>query len=77
MIGWLASEFLPWLAMIAAALAGAWGYGKSRAAAARKETQHKAREQDHEKANEIRDRIERERADRLRDLDDAGWRDGD
>ena len=35
MIGWLASEFLPWLAMIAAALAGAWGYGKSRAAAPR------------------------------------------
>ena len=32
---------------------------------------------DRERADEIRDSLDRNRAQRVRELDDAGWRDGD
>jgi len=53
-------------------LLGVWKGGKS---AGRKEERLKATEKDHENADRIRDDVRRNRADRLRQFDDAGYRD--
>jgi hypothetical protein len=41
----------------------------------RSDAKRKARLKDHENAEDIRRRLERDRAERLRRYDDAGWRD--
>lgn len=60
---------------IALAIVGAFvAYLRGRATGATKERQD-AMEDDYENAAEIRDRVSRNRADRVRQLDDAGFRD--
>lgn len=41
----------------------------------RRDAQQDARERDHDKASDIRDRVERDLDQRVRDFDDAGYRD--
>lgn len=53
-------------------LLGVWKGGKS---AGRKQERLEATEKDHENADRIRDDVRRNRADRLRQFDDAGYRD--
>ena len=71
----LIGEFLPWVAGIVA-LVGAWFVNnKVQQRKGRKAERQKAKELDHENANEIRARVSRDRDQLVRDRADTGWRD--
>lgn len=53
-------------------LGAAWVAGKREG---RRDERHEAQEADYENAADIRDRIDRNRDQRVRELDDAGYRD--
>ncbi|GAB5434803.1 MAG: hypothetical protein EpisKO_41730 [Epibacterium sp.] len=50
-------------------------WGRAKETEGRREERAQAKERDHEKAEGIRSRVERDLDDRVRDLDGAGWRD--
>ena len=79
MTGWLFSgllaDVLPWLIGVLAAVGGLWGYGRHKTKQGAQARDQKARDQDYEKADAIRDRVDRHLDERVRDLDDAGYRD--
>ena len=75
MISALLSELLPWAIGILATLGALWGWGRSKKAEGRQETYIEAKARDHEKATAIRDTVERDLPDRVREYDDAGYRD--
>lgn len=60
---------------ILAALGVVFAYGRMQKRAGRKEAVYKAKEADNAKAKEIRDNVRDNLDERLRELDDAGWRD--
>jgi hypothetical protein len=75
----LLAELLPWAIGIFATLGAIFGISWSKERTGRKqgrqETYIEAKARDHEKASEIRDRVERDLPDRVREYDDAGYRD--
>jgi hypothetical protein len=71
----LIADLLPYLIAIAGGIAALLGYGARQKAKGRSEARMKSKEADHEKAAEIRNRIESDLSDRLREFDDAGYRD--
>lgn len=79
MIGALLADILPYLIAAVAGVVGVWGYGahKERKGrkAGREETYIEAKARDHEKAAEIRNRVERDLDGVVREFDDAGYRD--
>ncbi|AUR08102.1 hypothetical protein [Phaeobacter inhibens] len=75
MISALLSRFWGYLVAAGALLSAIWAYLLSRDAGLRKETYIEAKERDHDKADAIRDRVERADDDQLREFDDAGYRD--
>lgn len=66
---------LAWLAGVLAVVVAVltWGRSKKRQGAA--EAAAKAQKEDYENAQDIRRRVSDDRADRVRSLDDAGYRD--
>lgn len=77
MVSWLLGNLTELLAILAGlgvtllGLRWKWrGDGEAKA-------KQKFEEKDRERAQEIRDRLSRDRAQRVRELDDAGWRDGE
>ncbi len=67
----LLKPFLPYLAALAALL----GFGVLKKQQGKAQEKAKAQVEDFEHAESIRDRVRDNRADRLRQYDDAGWRD--
>ncbi|MCB1343640.1 MAG: hypothetical protein KDK24_21740 [Pseudooceanicola sp.] len=70
-------EWLIGIGGLVLAVLALMGFGRRERRAGRQEVQSEAMEADHEKADAIRDRVERDLPDRVRDFDDAGYRDGD
>ena len=60
---------------IIAAIIGVFGYGAAKKRQGKTEAKGKAQVEDYEHAESIRNRVRDNRADRLRQYDDAGWRD--
>ncbi|UWQ30265.1 hypothetical protein [Leisingera sp. M523] len=77
MLGELIGGFWGYLAAAVAAAAGVGItlFGRSQKIKGRQETYIEAKARDHEKASEIRDRVEHDLDDRVRRFDDAGYRD--
>ena len=75
MIAWLVAQVLPWLLAAVAALGGLLAYGRHRERKGRADRDQDAMEFDHDKADDMRRRVERDPSDRLRRYDDAGYRD--
>ena len=71
MTAWLAANVLPWL--VAGGLALAAIFERDRRKAAEKRADDK--DADYENAEDIRRRVSTDRAAKLRELDDAGYRD--
>lgn len=74
MLSTLLAELLPWAIGLTAAILGLWGYGWSKKAEGRKETYIEMKARDHENADDIRNRVDGNLDQRVRELDDAGWR---
>lgn len=72
---WLFSDLWPVLLTLLAAGAGVLGWGARQKSKGRSEERQNAMEADNAKADHIRNSVERDLPDRLRDYDDAGWRD--
>ncbi|KIC39349.1 hypothetical protein [Leisingera sp. ANG-M7] len=64
-----------YLAAAGALLSGLVLWGQSKKKQGRDETYIEMRAKDHENADQIRDRVDRNLDERVRKLDDAGWRD--
>jgi hypothetical protein len=75
MLGALLPDLWPWLLGALTVVGGLFGFGRVQKAKGKAEVIHKAKERDHEKASDIRDRVERDLPDRVRRYDDAGYRD--
>ncbi len=75
MIAALIAQFLPWIVTVLGGIAAALVYGRRERQKGRNEARQKAREQDHEQASAIRDRVDRDLPDRVREYDGAGYRD--
>ncbi|MGR3599204.1 MAG: hypothetical protein ACU0FH_02190 [Heliomarina sp.] len=75
MIEGLIAQVLPWILTILGGIAAALVYGRRERRKGRVEERQKAKEQDHEKATAIRDRVDRDLPDRVREYDGAGYRD--
>ena len=78
MIGWaflIKSKLAQWIAVAVSAIVAILTFGQLQKRKGRKEERRKAKEADNENAAEIRDRVERDLPDRVRDFDDAGFRD--
>ena len=71
----LLSEIWPILAGLGALLALLVGYGAQRDKKTRERAKNEAEEIDNAKANDMRNRVERDLPDRVRKFDDAGYRD--
>ena len=71
----LLGNFLPFLLGFGVLITGWFVNNKVQQKKGRKQERQEAKEFDHEMATEIRDRVNRDRAQLVRDLDDAGWRD--
>lgn len=69
------SKLARWLAMASAALIAILTFGKLQKRAGRKDERQRAKEADNERAKSIRDNVERELPERLRDFDGRGFRD--
>ena len=65
----------PWLLAALAGIAALLGYGARQKARGRHEEKQEATEADHDHAEDIRRRVERDLPDRVREYDGAGWRD--
>jgi len=75
MISILLAKFAPYLIAAGTAIAALLGYGAVQRRKGRKQAEQQAKGADHERASEIRDRVERDLPDRVRRYDDAGYRD--
>jgi hypothetical protein len=75
MLGGLFSDIWPILIAAGGAIVAFLGYGARQRSKGRREQDRKHKEADHEKAANIRNLVERERDQRLRDHDGDGWRD--
>ena len=71
----LLGNFLPFLLGFGVLITGWFVNNKVQQKKGRTKERQEAKELDHENANEIRDRVSRDRDQLVRDLDDAGWRD--
>jgi len=67
--------FLPIILGVVAAVAAFLGYGAKQRAKGRHDADMKQRIKDHENASDIRNRVERDLPDRVREADGSGWRD--
>jgi hypothetical protein len=74
-MNFLMSEVGVYLMLGVGVLLSLFGYGKRKERQGEKRAEDKAKEADHENANEIRNRVERDLPQRVRELDDAGFRD--
>ena len=75
MIATLLAEFWGYLVGAGVLVAALLGLGRSKKVEGKREERAEAKERDHEKAAEIRNRVERDLDQRLRDHNDSGWRD--
>lgn len=75
MIGELLGPVIPYIIGALAFVAALWGWGKSKKEEGRRTERQEAQEADYENAADIRDRVDRNRDQRVRELDDAGYRD--
>lgn len=75
MIGYLLAELLPWVIGGATVILALFGYGRAKKHEGRKETYIEMKAKDHEAASELRDRVDLNLDDRVRQFDDAGYRD--
>lgn len=66
---------LIWVVAALAAVAALLGWGQSKKRQGVAEAKAEAQTEDYENAQDIRRRVSDDRADRLRELDDAGYRD--
>lgn len=71
----IVAQIWPYLLGALALVAGLLGYGSRERSKGRAQERIDAKEADYEAAAEIRDRVERDLDERVRSLDDAGWRD--
>ena len=72
----LLTPILPYLLTALVTIAGFLGYGAVKEKRGRDKERRRANERDQENADDIRDRVERDLPDRVREAhDDAGWRD--
>ena len=69
------ADFLPIIGIALAAIAAWFVNNKVQQRKGAKKNAQKAKEADHEHADEIRDNVERNLDERVRDLDGAGFRD--
>ena len=70
----LFSDFLPYIAGAVALLAGLVGWGAKKKRDGRKQAENKAREEDHAKAADIRNRVD-DADNVLHKFDNSGFRD--
>jgi len=75
LISGLLGNFMPFLLGFGVLIAGWFVNNRVQQKKGRTKERQKAKEFDHENANEIRERVSRDRDQLVRDLDDAGWRD--
>lgn len=75
MIEALIAQVLPWIVTVLGGIVAAFLYGRRERRKGRNEARQKAREEDHDKATAIRDRVDRDLPDRVREYDGAGYRD--
>lgn len=75
MIRALFSKFGGYLIAAGAVFAVLFSWASSKKTEGQREERAEAKERDDEKAAEIRDRVERDLDDRLREFDQSGWRD--
>lgn len=75
MISSLSGDLLALIITATAAVLGLGVYGARQRFKGREAERNSAEERDHDKADDIRDRVERDLPDRLRRYDDAGYRD--
>jgi len=71
----LLSPFFGYIAVAIAALVAWWGNGKLKERKGRKEEEAAAKERDRVNAENIRNRVTRDRDQRVRELDGRGYRD--
>jgi hypothetical protein len=71
----LVEPFVGYLALALTALAAWWGNGKLKERKGRKEEEAAAKERDRVNAENIRNRVARDRDQRVRELDGRGYRD--
>lgn len=75
MISALLGRIVPWLMAALAALGGLVAYALGQRAKGRSQERQQAEDRDNDRADQIRNRVERELPDRLREFDGAGYRD--
>lgn len=74
-LGALLAKFAPYIIAFFAALGVFLGYGARQKTKGKLEERADQKEKDREKADAIRDRVERDLPDRVREFDDRGYRD--